>query len=173
VLRPNSGVTGRQDAARKRGPCWAMERFVSRYEHPVDAKGRVSLPGPFRQILLADGLDHMMVHPSLGSASLDCGGKALTDAIESVTGGLAFYSAERDELALALSGDSEMVRVDKDGRFVVTDRMRETLGDMERIAFVGLGYKFQMWRPADLDASLKAARERVRQRLLSQQGGAA
>jgi MraZ protein len=150
-----------------------MERFVSRYENPVDAKGRVSLPGPFRQIIAADGLEAMMVHPSLGSASLDCGGKALTDAIDELTRGLPFYSAERDELELALSGDSEMVRIDKDGRFVVTERMREMLGDAERIAFVGLGYKFQMWRPADLAESLKASRERVRLRQRSRRDGAA
>ncbi|MGL4243564.1 MAG: division/cell wall cluster transcriptional repressor MraZ, partial [Beijerinckiaceae bacterium] len=43
-----------------------MDRFVSHFTNRLDAKGRVSLPAPFRSLLARDGLESIYIHPALG-----------------------------------------------------------------------------------------------------------
>ena len=42
-----------------------MNRFVSNYTLRLDAKGRVSIPAPFRQVLARDGFDGLYAYPTL------------------------------------------------------------------------------------------------------------
>jgi MraZ protein len=138
-----------------------MDRFVSRYVYPIDAKGRASIPAAFRQILATEGFSTLYTHPALDGPAVDCGGKRLLQAIESLTSAYPVYSQQRDLMALALEGDSEDIRFDKEGRFVVTERMRAVTGVLDQIAFVGLGYKFQIWEPTRLDAFSAEARAQI------------
>ena len=39
-----------------------MDRFVSSFTNRLDAKGRVSIPAPFRQALAKDGFEGVQVH---------------------------------------------------------------------------------------------------------------
>ena len=51
-----------------------MDRFVSTYTMRLDAKGRVSIPAPYRTVLMKDGMDGLYCHPSLAEPALDAGG---------------------------------------------------------------------------------------------------
>ena len=42
-----------------------MDRFVSSYTMRLDAKGRVSIPAPYRTVLTRDGFDGAYLHPAL------------------------------------------------------------------------------------------------------------
>jgi MraZ protein len=129
-----------------------MDRFVSLHTNPVDAKGRVSLPAPFRQVLARDGYEGLYVCPSLDFPALDCGGHGLLKEIDLITGKFPIGTRERDLLAMVVEGESEILNIDRDGRIILTDRMRAVLKEPQRIAFTGLGHKFQMWRPEDREA---------------------
>ena len=50
-----------------------MDRFVSNYTLRLDAKGRVSIPAPFRAVLARDGFDGLYCYPTLGLALARCG----------------------------------------------------------------------------------------------------
>ncbi len=73
-----------------------MDRFVSNFINRLDAKGRVSIPGPFRAVLARDGFDGLFLHPSLERPALDAGGNALLARIDGLLSTLPPYSDERD-----------------------------------------------------------------------------
>ena len=69
-----------------------MDRFVSHYTLRLDAKGRVSIPAPFRAVLARDGYEGIYCYPALGRPALDAGGHALLAEIETLIGKSAWPS---------------------------------------------------------------------------------
>ena len=139
-----------------------MDQFVSAFTNKIDTKGRVSVPASFRTVLAKDGLDGIYCYPSLDAPALDAGGQRLVDKINGLVEDLAPYSDERDQLATALFGTSEILSIDQDGRTILPERLREHAGITTHITFVGLGEKFQMWEPSRFEAHLAEARQKVR-----------
>jgi MraZ protein len=141
-----------------------MDRFVSTFINRIDAKGRVSVPAPFRATLERDGYagGGIYCYPSLDAPALDAGGQRLAENIDRLLDGLPDYSDERDELSVALYGDVHTLAIDRDGRIVLPEPLRAHAGLATHVAFVGLGQKFQMWEPARFEARRAAAREKVR-----------
>jgi MraZ protein len=159
-----------------------MDRFVSTFTNKIDAKGRVSIPAPFRAVLERDGYTGgtaggstptqvssggIYCYPSLDSAALDAGGERLARKIDALLANLADYSDERDELSVALYGDVQVLHVDADGRIVLPESLRAHAGlssaGSGQVTFVGLGDKFQIWEPAKFDLRRAAAREKVQE----------
>lgn len=149
-----------------------MDRFVSHYMLRLDAKGRVSVPAPFRAVLARDGFDGLYCYPALDQPALDAGGNALLAEIEALIGSFAPYSDQRQQFALSLYGTSETLKIDGEGRVVLTDSLRTHAGITDAVTFVGLGHKFQIWAPARFGAELAGATEKVRafKRQLGAQG---
>ena len=147
-----------------------MERFVSTFTNKIDAKGRVSIPAPFRAVLERDtygGADAaksgvgIYCYPSLDAPALDCGGERLAQKIDGLLSGLPDYSDERDELSVALYGDVQILSIDGDGRIVVPEGLRAHAGLDAAVTFVGLGDKFQMWEPQRFEKRRQEARNKV------------
>lgn len=139
-----------------------MDRFVSHYTNRFDAKGRVSVPASFRAVLAKDGFDGIFIHPSLDAPALDCGGHMLLREIDALLNAMPPYSQEREDLATALLGTSEILRADSEGRILLSERTRASLGLKDEAAFVGHGHKFQIWEPIRFAAHLEEAKSRVR-----------
>jgi len=139
-----------------------MNRFVSNYTLRLDAKGRVSIPAPYRQVLARDGFDGLYCYPALDRPALDAGGNALLLEIEQLIDSFPPYSDEREEFAAALYGTSETLRFDTEGRVSLSDRLKEHAGITDAVAFVGLGQKFQIWEPGRFRAQLAEATQKVR-----------
>jgi MraZ protein len=139
-----------------------MERFVSNYTLRLDAKGRVSIPAPFRGVLGRDGFDGLYCYPALDCPALDAGGHALLGEIEALITRFPPYSEERDQFSVALYGTSETLKVDGEGRVVLTDTLKMHAGITDAVTFVGLGHKFQIWEPGRFRTQLAEATEAVR-----------
>jgi len=139
-----------------------MNRFVANYTLRLDAKGRVSIPAPFRQVLARDGFDGLYCYPTLDRPALDAGGNALLAEIEQLIGSFPPYSDEREELSAALYGTSETLNIDGEGRVILSERLKIHAGIADQAAFVGLGHKFQIWEPERFRAQLAEATEKVR-----------
>ena len=139
-----------------------LERFVSHFTNRLDAKGRVSIPAPFRAVLARDGFEGLYVHPSLDAEALDCGGNALLREIDGLLGTLSPYSEERDMFSTALLGTSEVLKVDTEGRMILTDTLKAYAAISTEVTFVGQGHKFQIWEPGRFRAHLEEAKIRVR-----------
>ncbi len=140
-----------------------MDRFVSTYTMRLDAKGRVSIPAPFRAVLARDGAEGLYCHPSLAEPALDAGGNRLLGEIEALIERYPPYSEEREELAAALYGTSETLRVDPEGRVVLSETLKAHASITDQVAFVGLGHKFRIWEPERLKVHLTEATQRVRE----------
>lgn len=149
--------------ARASGLGTALDRFVAHYTNRFDAKGRISIPAPFRGVLARDGFDGLYVHPSLDAPALDCGGNALLRRIDALLDSMIPYSARHDLFATALLGTSEILRPDSEGRISLSAASRAHIELDGEAVFVGQGYKFQIWRPDRFAERLAAARLALRQ----------
>jgi MraZ protein len=139
-----------------------MVRFVSHYTLRLDAKGRVSIPAPFRSVLARDGFEGLYCYPALDSPALDAGGNALLAEIEALIARFPPYSEERDRFSVALFGTSETLKVDGEGRSALTEPLKVHAGIGDAVTFVGLGHKFQIWEPGRFRTQLAEATETVR-----------
>ena len=140
-----------------------MDRFVSRFHNRVDSKGRVSVPAPFRAILARDGAEAVYVYPALGVEALDGGGDRLMDEINRLLDALPPYSDERDQLSTALLGDCEQLKIDGDGRVVLSEALKHHAGIGHEVVFVGVGHKFQIWEPERFAVHQADARDKARE----------
>jgi MraZ protein len=139
-----------------------MDRFVSHYMLRLDSKGRVSVPASFRAVLARDGFDGLYCYPALDRPALDAGGNALLKEIEALIAGFLPYSDQREQFALSLYGTSETLKMDGEGRVLLTDTLKAHAQIKDAVTFVGLGHKFQIWEPGRFRAELSEATERVR-----------
>ena len=139
-----------------------MNRFVSNFTNRLDSKGRVSIPAPFRAVLARDGFEGLYVHPALDAPALDAGGNMLLDEIDAFLSTMSPYSDERDQFSMALYGNSEVLKVDPEGRVSLTEALKAHAGITDSVVFVGLGHKFQIWEPKRFRAHLEEARAKVR-----------
>ena len=138
-----------------------MDLFVSHYTLRLDAKGRVSIPAPFRAVLARDGFEGLYCYPTLDRPALDAGGNALLGEIEALIGRFAPYSEEREQFSAALYGTSEVLKIDGDGRTVLTEALKRHACIEDEVTFAGLGHKFQIWEPGRFRAELAEATEKV------------
>jgi len=139
-----------------------MVRFVSHYTLRLDAKGRVSIPASYRGVLARDGFEGLYCYPALDLPALDAGGNALFAEIEALIARFPPYSEERDRFSVALYGTSETLKVDGEGRIVLTEPLKVHAGIDDTVTFVGLGHKFQIWEPGRFRTQLAEATETVR-----------
>jgi MraZ protein len=140
-----------------------VDRFLSHFIHRFDAKGRISVPSAFRQVLAKDGFAGVYAYPSLDQPALDCGGHALIAEIDALLQTMPPYSPARDAFATALLGMSEILRLDAEGRVFFEERLKSALGLDGEAVFVGQGHKFQIWEPSRFASHLEEAKTRVRQ----------
>ena len=136
--------------------------FRGRFEHIVDSKGRVSIPGSFRSVLGRDGFEGLYCYPALDRHAIDAGGNALMAEIDALIGRYTPFSDQREQFAVALYGTSETLRIDGEGRVVLSESLKRHAGITDAVAFVGLGHKFQIWEPGRFQSELAEATGKVR-----------
>lgn len=138
------------------------DRFVSNFTNRLDAKGRVSIPSSFRSVLAKDGYEGLYVHQGLDLPALDAGGNALRATIDDILARFSPFSDEWELLSTALNGTSEVLKIDTEGRMVLSEALKAHAGIGDAVTFVGHGHKFQIWEPERFRAHLDAARTRLR-----------
>ncbi len=151
-----------------------MDRFVSHHVLRLDAKGRVSVPASFRAVLARDGFDGLYCYPALDRPALDAGGNALLAELETLAAGFLPFSEQREQFSLALYGSSETLKIDGEGRVVLSDAHKNYAGISDAAVFVGLGHKFRIWEPGRFRAEMTEATDKVRvfkQRLGTEMAG--
>ena len=98
-----------------------MDKFLSTYENRIDAKGRVSVPAPFRNILTQEGFEGVFCYPSLDRPAIDAGGNRLIGQIDELIGNVGSFTEDYDDLSRAMYGDSIPLKI--------TGRCRSSLPD--------------------------------------------
>ncbi|MCS0503803.1 division/cell wall cluster transcriptional repressor MraZ [Ancylobacter mangrovi] len=139
-----------------------MDRFVSTYAMRLDSKGRMSVPAAFRALIARDGLEHLYCHPALDLPALEAGGARLMAGIDSLVERFPPYSEAREELAGALYGAIETLKLDPEGRVVLSETLKAHAHVKDEAMLVGLGDRFRIWEPERFRAHLAEATAKVR-----------
>lgn len=144
--------------------------FMGTHINKVDAKKRVSVPLEFRNQLAKEDCQSLICFPSITSACLEGGGPAYLDRLQTMIEAIDPYDDARQALEHATLGACLYLPIDKDGRVTITPKFSDHAKIGDHIAFVGLGRKFEIWDPQELDRKEQANRELAfanRGRLLS------
>jgi MraZ protein len=143
-------------------------RFRGESVHKVDAKGRVSIPASFRRVLEEGDPDWTQgLNPSLvilwgrsDKARLECFTIRAMEEIDDIVSTYPAFSEEREELEYFLNTRSVYAALDENGRMVLSQKLRETIGLGEEAVFAGMGESFHVWEPGAYAAHNAARAER-------------
>lgn len=124
-----------------------MALFLSTHINKVDKKGRVSVPAQFRAELAGESFQGIVLFRSHAHDALEGFAWSYMQEISRRLENFDLFSAEQDDLATTVFGETVQLPFDGDGRIVLPADLIEFAGLSERAAFVGLGNKFQLWEP--------------------------
>jgi MraZ protein len=144
-----------------------MGLFLSTTVNRIDAKGRVSIPGPFRSALADHVFAGVILMKSPVHACLEGFAPAMMDDIAARLNQFALFSSEQDDLAAATLAECVKIGFDTEGRIVLPGEFAKYAGLKDDVAFVGLGNKFQMWTPSAWDKRRAEAQKAVRDKGLT------
>jgi MraZ protein len=151
-----------------------MTQFMGTHQNRLDAKGRVSIPAPFRNLLKNDdGVTELVLRPSHNHPCIEGWPSAMFEALSAPLLRLAMFSKEQDDLATTLFGDAFRVEPDKEGRIVLPEFLKEYAGLTEGVTFMGPGPTFEIWEPAAGARRRAEAREHAREHGLTLPGSVA
>jgi MraZ protein len=139
-----------------------MDEFVSTFTNRLDAKGRVSIPASFRAVLAVDGFGGIYCCPTLDRQACDAGGNRFRETIRQSLANFEPFSEDHEYLSTTLIGESEVLKLDQDGRVILSDAIKGHAGIADRVTFVGQGYKFQIWEPERFATYREEAKNRLR-----------
>jgi MraZ protein len=117
--------------------------FLGQYRHNIDDKGRLTIPARFRDLLAADGAyvlkgfdNNLMVLtvPTFEALSLRVSRMSLTDPTARLLKRLIFATAQK-------------VDVDRAGRILLPQFLRESAEVDGEAVVVGVGDYFEIWSP--------------------------
>lgn len=138
-----------------------MDRFLSNAVNRIDAKGRVSVPAHFRSVLQKRGFSELYALRSLTLPAMDISGPDRLDQIEAGLPPDDPIAPLGGDLRLYVYGDGTLVKIDPEGRMMVSDFIREHTGISSEVTFVGQGNFFQLWEPAKFETHRLAVRARL------------
>jgi len=134
----------------------SVQPFISTVMGSLDSKGRVCIPAPYRHILAAQNTQGVYICPSFAEAALEAFGQHVIDALHArLSTQDPFFSPSHDDEATAVVSRTQLLVADDQGRVRLPDSMIEHAGLKDRIAFIGLSQKFQIW-DADAYAPIQA-----------------
>ena len=137
-----------------------MDRFVSNTINRVDKKGRVSIPASFRAVLGDQSKLHAIL--SVERPVIEAGGAEFLESNLQRLSQMDPLSEEYEMWSFCLVGDADELKIDTEGRIILSDQIREHTGITDQVAFVGRGHFFQIWEPAEFQAYRERARDAVR-----------
>lgn len=148
-----------------------MGLFYGTHINRLDAKGRVSIPAPFRGALRhPDDAIRLILRPSHQEAAVEGWTIAAFDALAAPVQELPTFSAEHNDFLYALYPDVVRMETDREGRIVLPAELIAFAGLGGEVAFAGLGGRFELWEPAALTRRRDKARAAMDGRSLPRAG---
>jgi MraZ protein len=124
----------------------SVQPFMSTVMGTLDSKGRVCIPASFRQYLASQNTDGVYVCPSFFQPVIEGFGQSVVEALHKrLSQHDPFFSPEHDDEAHAVISRTQLLPADEQGRVRLPDAMIEHAGLKDKVAFLGLSQKFQIW----------------------------
>jgi len=121
--------------------------FTGTYTNKVDAKGRVSVPAEFRNLIAQEDDDSIVCFPALYGNCLEGGGPTLLEHLYDMIEQMNPYADDRVAFEISILADCQRLNFDGEGRVTLTGAFCKYADISDYVTFVGLGDKFQMWNP--------------------------
>ncbi|KAB2885050.1 MAG: division/cell wall cluster transcriptional repressor MraZ [Albidovulum sp.] len=143
-------------------------RFRGSDTFKVDAKGRVSIPAPFRRVIEASDPDWTEgLRPNIvivyGPETQDWLDVYSMDAVHEIDAQIALMQRGSHERLMneeLMYGQSFEAQIDDDGRLTIPQKYRDKIGLKGEAFFISAGDYFRIWSPEAYEA--KAARRSAR-----------
>lgn len=114
--------------------------FIGEYHHQLDEKGRMAVPVKFRSDLIKGAVVTRGLDSSLFLLPLEEWGKLANNLAGLPLG----QSNSRAFARLMLAGAMD-VSIDKQGRFVIPEYLREYAGLEKKVVLVGVHTRLEIW----------------------------
>jgi MraZ protein len=132
--------------------------FISTTTGTLDGKGRVCIPSAYRQILAVQNMSAVYACPSFYEPALECFGEDVLQAFhQQLAAQDPFFAPEGDDKTFAIMSMSQSLSFDENGRVRLPDEFISHAGLKDKVTFVGMGRKFQIWE-AERFTSVQAER---------------
>lgn len=114
--------------------------FLGEFEHSIDDKGRVAIPARFREelsegLVLTRGFDRC----------LQAFPRPIWQRLAERVSGLSLGNEEARNLRRLLFSGAAEVEVDRQGRILIPQNLREYAGLSEQVVVAGLNTHFELW----------------------------
>jgi MraZ protein len=142
-----------------------MTQFLGTHKAKLDAKGRTSVPAPFRAAMRKDGESTtaaLVLRPSHKHSCVEGWPADVFAEFAKRLEKLDIFDDDSEDLTTALYADAWPVEADKEGRIILPDSLVQHAGLSDSVVFMGLGRQFQIWEPEAAARRAIAARERAR-----------
>ncbi|HEY1613244.1 MAG TPA: hypothetical protein VGF97_06075 [Rhizomicrobium sp.] len=137
--------------------------FISTLAGSLDKKGRVCIPAPYRQLLIAQSTEGVYACPSFSEPALECFGDVVLQSFhEQQAKEDPFFAPANDDKTFAILAMTQLLAIDETGRVRLPDSLIEHAGLKETVTFVGMGRKFQVWDQERFAAVLNERLARAR-----------
>lgn len=134
--------------------------FLSTAALRLDAKGRVSVPAAFRDVLNRQTPGSLLCCTAFSPLAIEAGGEDFLSDLERTITEHAPPGPERTAFAAYVYGQSETLKMDREGRVVLTERLKTHAGISDRVIFAGRGRAFAIWQPDRFQAHMILMSER-------------
>lgn len=124
-----------------------MNRFLSNATNKIDAKGRVSVPAQFRNVLTRLDIQELYAIQDFIYPAVTVGGPDLLDRFERQIDGGDPFSVDANDMSLLIHGGGVFLKLDGEGRLMMSDFIRDYTGITDQVTFVGRSDHFQLWDP--------------------------
>lgn len=121
--------------------------FRGRHEHTIDAKGRTSLPVRFREVLAARTETQLVVTTAF-DACLDAYPLREWEAFEDALAQRPQFDDRLKQLRRHYVGGAIECELDKLGRLLLPSELRTWAGLDQKLLWVGVGKRIEIWSPA-------------------------
>src|SRR5688572_29306465 len=114
--------------------------FLGEYEHNVDDKGRLAIPARFREdlgdgVVITRGFDRcLMGFP-----------RPIWEQLSQQVSGLSLGQGDARNLRRLLFSGAADVQLDRQGRILIPQNLRDYAGLAEPVIVVGLNTHFEIW----------------------------
>jgi len=128
--------------------------FRGQFSHSVDAKGRVSLPARFRDVLVADGDARFVLTPAVFDPCLHLYPMKAWEDFERKVSELPSLDATAIRFRRLYVSAAVECELDGSGRVLVPPHLREKILLEKDALWAGMGRTLELWAKASWDAAL-------------------
>jgi MraZ protein len=133
--------------------------FRGQFSHSVDAKGRVSLPARFRDVLLADGDARFVLTPAVFDPCLHLYPMKAWEEFERKVSDLPSLDATAIRFRRLYVSAAVECELDGSGRVLVPPHLRDKIKLDKDALWAGMGRTLELWAKSSWDAALTMTSE--------------